>query len=281
MAERKYGAACMKFAASQRLEEGIGVSLWLADCLENNGQTASAWEQFERAATLAAKRSDPRELVARTRAAKLLAHLSRVIVVRSNPSDDFEIDCDGVPISPARWAGGFYADPGLHHVRALARGSAFWEGDVDVGITDVQTITVPGPPHPPTPIAQPVPTPTLESPRTTPPHRTQNGWTAPRIAALATTGAGLVGIGLGAYFGLLAKSDNDASQGGCGPQFCSQAAHDLRASAAREATVADVALGLGAAASVAGVLLFVLLSPGKSDPVVLVGPRGVTFKGGF
>ena len=41
MAAHRYSDACPKFHESNRLDEGIGTSLWLAECYEKNGQSAS------------------------------------------------------------------------------------------------------------------------------------------------------------------------------------------------------------------------------------------------
>src|SRR5579883_326916 len=47
MNERKFGEACPKFLASQKLDPGVGTQLNLAVCYEANGQTASAWATFK------------------------------------------------------------------------------------------------------------------------------------------------------------------------------------------------------------------------------------------
>lgn len=63
--------ACAVFEASRRLQEGIGVTLYLADCYESVGDTARARSEFTRAELLAVDRGDPRWEVARRRAAAL------------------------------------------------------------------------------------------------------------------------------------------------------------------------------------------------------------------
>jgi hypothetical protein len=251
--EGHFAAACPKFAASKALEAGIGVSLWLADCYESNGQTASAWNEFVSTAEFAGERGDPRETIARARAEALLPRLSRIVLVPPPLlADSVQVECDGSPVPRTRWQSGLYVDPGLHHVRAKDAGRAFWEADVSVGPTsDIQSLTLPSPPVSLTVEAVPAP-PLSQRPLESggEPH------VGRKIAAAASAGAGLVALGLGIYFGLEAKHDNDLSADGCGKSFCSGPAHDLRQDALNNATAADVMFAVGVGAVLGGALLY-------------------------
>src|SRR5437879_1284473 len=104
LAEGKTAEACPKFAESNRLDSGIGTMLYLADCYEKSGQTASAWAQFREAAAMAARQSDPREKIARERAARLEPKLSKLSVsVGSGDVSGLEIKRDGEALGKALW----------------------------------------------------------------------------------------------------------------------------------------------------------------------------------
>src|SRR5580700_7484247 len=60
LAKKQYPEACAKFAESKRLEPGIGVTLYLGDCYERVGRTASAWAAFRDAEALAREHKDKR-----------------------------------------------------------------------------------------------------------------------------------------------------------------------------------------------------------------------------
>jgi len=63
-----YTAARLVFEESRRLEDGIGVTLYVADCYQHEGELAGALAEFRRAAALARQRRDAREAVALRRA---------------------------------------------------------------------------------------------------------------------------------------------------------------------------------------------------------------------
>src|SRR5512135_1936622 len=66
MKQKNYAEACPKFEASNKLDPQVGGLLWLADCLERNGQTASAYKAYKDAQKMAIERKDKqhRETVA-------------------------------------------------------------------------------------------------------------------------------------------------------------------------------------------------------------------------
>src|SRR5271168_2029092 len=76
----QYVDACAKFAESKRLAPGLGVTLFLADCYERIGRTASAWTEFLSAEGLARERNDKRADVARQHAEALEPKLDRLTI---------------------------------------------------------------------------------------------------------------------------------------------------------------------------------------------------------
>src|SRR6187200_393022 len=48
-----FAEACPKFEVSQRIEAAVGTMLYLAECYEKIGRTASSWATFREAASLA------------------------------------------------------------------------------------------------------------------------------------------------------------------------------------------------------------------------------------
>src|SRR5690349_8462098 len=79
MDEKRYVEACEKLAGSQDLDPALGTMLYLADCYEHAGRSASAWALFREAAESSkhAGQAD-RERIASERAASLEQRLSKL-----------------------------------------------------------------------------------------------------------------------------------------------------------------------------------------------------------
>src|SRR3984957_19131179 len=134
MHQKKFGLACPKFLESNRLDAGLGTILWLADCYEKNGQTASAWGQFREAAEIAARQHDPREKVAHARAVRLERTLAKmtIIVGAGTAVPGLEVTRDGDKIGQPSWGEEVPVDPGPHKIAVTAPHKKPWESIVNV-----------------------------------------------------------------------------------------------------------------------------------------------------
>jgi hypothetical protein len=270
-----FAEACPQFAESERLDPGIGSLLWLADCYENTGQTANAWTTFEDAAAMAASRRDPREAVARERAARLQARLSRVtIVVPSRVADSagLQVHCDGVRVESLLWSHAISLDPGMHTITASADGRQVWWTTVQLAAGgNATSVTVPEL----APLASPV-TPSRipgsngAQVETSP--RQGSPWARQRVAGAALAVGGAVGVVVGTVFSLIAKAKYDDSAAFCLPDNeCTASGKQDRSAANSEATVATVAIGVGAAAILGGAALY-LTAPRIAPLTVALSP---------
>src|ERR1700722_13416488 len=96
----QYNDACAKFAESKRIAPGLGVTMYLADCYEHIGRTASAWTEFRAAEGLARARADKRADLARQHAQALEPKLDRLTirVAPTVPQAGLSILRDGVQV---------------------------------------------------------------------------------------------------------------------------------------------------------------------------------------
>ena len=281
--------ACEKFAASQKLDPALGTLMNLADCLERSGKTASAWAEFLNAATLArrAGQSD-RVTVAESRAAALEPKLCRlkIAVPAAARVAGLEVRRDNLLLDIAVWDAAVPVDPGSHSVSARAPGFQPWAGSVDVaGEGKTESIEVPAllpAPVEPAPSAPPVlsaSAPVVVTPVAPPPQPPPRD----QAMALQTTmglvvgAVGLVGIGVGSYFGLSARSkwgDADCANNVCPTQDRQTLAEDAK----RQANISTATFVGGGVLLGAGLVL-ILTAPRSSGAQERAVARrtGVTF----
>lgn len=278
-----FAAACPKLAESKDLAPGIGVTLYLANCEDNLGKRASALSHYREAETMAHARSDARESVAHDYVTKLENETARIHIHLAPGAQKLTVTDNGRPVS-INSTRGFPADPGSHKIRASSAGKAEWSETVHVpdsvdGV-DGMTIEISVPP--------------LEdggfvSDRSTesPPDQTAHGsnGVTQKAIGIGVGAVGIVGLGVGTFLGLHAKSlqdESNAAGGGCNASdTCDPHGQDLRMSALSTATASTVLFAVGGAAVVTGIVLYVTSPSSNHDVAIAVGPGNASFIGKF
>ncbi len=298
-----YADACAKFAESKRLAPGLGVTLYLADCYERIGRTASAWTEFLAAEGLARQRNDKRADVARQHAQALEPKLDRLTIVLAPtvPQAGLAILRDGVPVTQEELGLAVPVDPGDHAVVVSAPGHASRTLNAHVGpesptatvridSLDDTSATAPSP----TPATAPTtgPTDSAQTGAEQPPSSGDSGKTR-RILSFAAMGAGVVGLGVGTVFGFLAKSKLDSTNNGSSPEcdssdHCTTQGLNDRKTAESFATVSTIGFIAGGVLAAGGVVLFLTAPPPAStstgitlSPAPLTGGAGALLSGSF
>ncbi|MEO5727356.1 MAG: hypothetical protein ABI134_10530, partial [Byssovorax sp.] len=269
-----YLAASKALEASQRLDPGIGTLLYLGDCYEKLGRTASAWATFREAASTAhAAGQTDREKVALKRATALQPSLPKlsINVAAGNEEPGLALLRDGEALSRAIWGASVPIDPGEHTIEASAPGKKRWSttvtlkhdgAPVDVQIPALETDSLQAPSA-----EKPKSAVTTILPDKGP--QPASSWSVQRTIGVALGGVGLVGVGLGTYFGLKAGSLDDDANAGCRPEDptkCTAVGAALGADAKQAALGSTLSFALGGAAVAGGLIVF-LTAP---------SPRGAT-----
>jgi hypothetical protein len=277
MAAGNPAAACPKYAESQKRDPQLGTLLHLADCHEKVGKTASAWAGYKEAAEIAARRNaaggnERREQVARARAAALEPKISTVVIhVTRADMVGLEIRRDGELLGRAVWGAAMPVDPGRYILLAQAPGKKTWTKTVDVSSGGAKVeVTIPALDDegltPSTAGASSLATPAdIAAPSTA---DGQGRGTTQRTAGYLVAGLGVIGVGMGAVFGLNVLAKLDERDDICPLNVCTteedRQIRELESRAASDRTACNVALMLGGAAVLGGVAL-VLTAPSSSS----------------
>jgi hypothetical protein len=274
MAEGKFAEACQKLAGSQELDPAAGTLLNLGDCYEKNRQIASAWATFKEAATAAKAGGMPdREQVARQRAAALEPRLPHMVIVvpEQAAANVTEIKRDGVAVPRVAWGAPLPVDAGEHVIEAKGSGPQPWSQRVTVveGKTETVTVTVSSAEAQTAPVA-PVPPESAD---------TAGKGKGQKVAGAIIAGAGVVALGIGTVVVLSAKSKYNGAD--CNESnVCVQAGYDDRQSAISMANTANIVLGAGMVALVAGGVLW-LTAPSSAHAGISVQPTAGLGGGGL
>lgn len=289
MAEARVADACVKFAESERLDPQLGTLLHLADCLEKNGRTASAWSAFREAAERAAQRQDPRQQLAEERARTLQPGLSKlqINVPASLDPATVQIERDKVAVGHALWGVATPIDPGPHTIVVTASGRRPWKtiavvgADGSTAVVDVPELETEGVTPPRLPKTHPAPS---------PPKRREEGDPAPnppRWTAFTAFGVGAAGVVVGTIFGLSSKSKRDEAERVCPGNVCADSRGvDLADDAIFAGNVSTAAFVIGGVGLAAGTTLWIVGTPAGSNQKesamrLGVGPKRLVVEGTF
>lgn len=291
MGAGKYGEACPKLSASQKLDPAIGTLLKLGFCFTYTGQTASAWASFNDAEAMAQKAGDkPRGDEAKKRARDLEAKLSKLVIESAAP--DVEVRRDGSVIDRGLLGTALPVDPGAHAISASAAGREPWSTTVTVEAGPATTtVRVPAlTPSPAAPVAATTPS-VVPATATPPAPAAARAWSTQRKIALGVGGVGLAGVVVGSVFGAITLSKTSATKDHCStatPPRCDPTGLSLFSDAKTTANVSNVGLAVGGAAVIGGVVLFLTAPAGAAPapaarvkvlPVVGLGATGLLLQG--
>jgi hypothetical protein len=280
MAAGKYAEACPKLEESQRLDPALGTQLNLADCYEHTGRTASAWGLFNEVARASEKRGDKERAAEAARRAAVLAPTLQKLAIVVPPATrvtGLEVRKDGELVGEGSWGSALPTDPGAHTIEASAPAHKAWSTVVRVETSGAGAS---------------VEIPRLEALAGPPGVGTLTPfWGPQRIAGAAVGGVGLVGLVVGAAFGVVTFQKTSDAKPYCSATlpYCTQAGITLENDAKTTANVSNAAFAIGGAAVVAGLVTFFTAPAGDSKPpsAVRVGPvigqgrAGITVEGSW
>ncbi len=229
-------AACSAFERSLAADPALGTLLNLAYCHELAGRTASAHDEYKRAAKQARAQDERRRVrFAEQHLGKLEAKLSFIVVSRTALPSRARVAIDGRAVTDR-----VALDPGPHRIDVSLTGHRSWRQRVTLakGPTTL-TVFVPADALPP--VAAP-----HRRARQQPRPDAGRRWVLYGGGALA-----LVGVGAGSYFGLTAIARKRSAGAHCRDAYCDDtglALHDEAKQAATWSTVGFVAGAVGASA---------------------------------
>jgi len=288
----QFADACGKFAESKRLAPGIGVTLYLADCYEHIGRTASAWTEFRSAEGLARARNDKRADVARAHAQALEPKLDRltIVVAPTIPQAGLQVLRDGVAVTGEELGLPSPVDPGDHAVVVSAPGHAARTFAVHVGpeapnaTVRIDSLEQPATAPLPTPLPEPPPpasSTTLPVPPELPPPEADAGATR-RYIGLGVGALGVVAIGVGSAFGIVAKSKFDQTNvSECTTtDHCTPPGLAGRQDAEHAATASNIGFIVGAVLVAGGAVLYLTARRPSAGTGIVVAPAPMVGGGG-
>jgi hypothetical protein len=278
---KKYDEACAKLAESQRLEPGAGTLLALALCHEGQGKPATASAELKEASELGRKNGrNDLAAAADKRAQALEASVPHLVVhLPEKGGATYDVKCDGEPIGEDELDSPLAMDPGEHRIEVSAEGKASRSYVVRIsgpGTTEIVVDRLEDAARPAPKEAAPARRPDAEAP---PPDVTpESRGGAQRTVGLVLVGAGVVGLGVGAYFGGRALSQSSEASRLCpkANEKCTGAGEDANQRSRNSFRAAVISLAAGTGLLTIGAIVYFLAPSGPAAQAVLRDAKGRT-----
>jgi len=256
-AKKQYAEACRKLEESQRLDPQGGTLLNLAVCHAREGRTASAWVEFQEAIEVAKRvhRSD-RVQLAEFELRQLEKKLSRlsIEVPKEARVPGLRLARGKDTLDASAWGTAAPVDPDMDLViSANADGYRPWSITLRVASGEQKTLVVPKLEKLP---ASDADTPEAAPPAPKPGPRRASDHTLTYVAL----GVGVVGVGVGSYFGLRAIAKKGEAEDLCTGNRCTEEGLARNDEAKRAATISNIGFLVGVVGIGAGTYLY-LTSP--------------------
>ena len=261
MGEGRFAQACPKFAESYRLDPAAGTLLNLAVCHEKEGKIASAWGEFRQALAEAKRANRQDRIDLATEAIKRIEPDLPFVAINVPAAvrvPGLEIKRNGVPLQAGAWDTELPIDPGTNEI--LITAPLYKPETKTVTLEKRQHMSVTVDPLELAPVERPPPP----------------FWTSQRKLGAGVFVGGVVLAAVGGVFGGLALSEKSTSDQNC-PTFdgqvrCNAAGSSAMSTAQTDAWVADLGIGLGAAAIVVGGALYALGGAKEDSGPAPAGP---------
>jgi hypothetical protein len=175
--------------------------------------------------------------------------------VQNDKIAGLEVKRDAVNVGRGQWGTPVPVDPGKHVITASAPGKKGWEETIDAtGAGKTFSVTVPdlqdAPVEKKTESVTPPPPAAVVVAEPPPPSSTQ------KTIGIVLMGAGVVGLGVGGFFGLQAMSKGSDSDRCPDPNNCDAETVKLRDDARSAGDISTIAFIAGGALAVGGAVLF-------------------------
>lgn len=214
----EHARACSKYAESHRLDPGVGVLFFLADCYEKTDRLAQAWATYREAARAAESRGQSeRVTAARQRIEQLEARLARLKIQVDMSVSGVEVRLDDTVLRAAAMGTELRVDPGTHEVRVSAPNYEPHMVEVTLEAGGIRVLRIPGlsPSQPQAPPNSEVSTPRVQPGARGRDSEPKQASSWRQTSAWGLVGLGAVGVGVGSVLGVLTIRSWDAASAHC------------------------------------------------------------------